>query len=661
MFGEIMKIKSVIIENVRSFDEDTEFAFDQGFNILTGPNGGGKSNLLDVLCVCIRLFLHATRIDVQPASHAMNFTLPERLSKPERILERHYSRTDGQHVLMNLLVTKSDLDTIEAIRTHAHDLERILREQFGQNVAISSSISEWEPSLLKENDVVPIHIDDWSFRGAAEGAVRTYLGFLQFVEMCAVLSQSVDRCDLPSLFQNFSPYRVAQVRNDFQAVLSTNRFAELQKSIFESSSRQPATSHLEFGSHYFARKLRKYEHQAKAQGYNEMFRQDPEVVLLTKYIGQLGYEWSIDLTNELTNTYEMKLHRNGRRFALPQASSGEREILNFLFGIFANQVRGGVVLIDEPELHLHPRWQNLLLNMLRDIGEETDNQIILSTHSPAFITSQTIGSVMRILKQKHTTLGIRADHATLPQVKDLVHIVNSENNGRIFFADAVVLVEGIADRLIVSKIISERIGCQWRNIVIEVVSVQGKLQLEKYRQFLDQFQVPNFIIADFDYINQCADQGLRQILAANISRIGTKVLGDKKSKDRAALCAALDHAISTGDTENLRELWTYICERHSVLPADLPDDDKERVTLFLKELKSKRVFLLSAGEIEVYLPDGWKTVDRIIDLVNDAEFATTVKSNPNWAELEGIVEEILGTIERDLSRLPVASAGESCG
>ena len=43
-----MKLKSITIENIRSFRERTTIEFDKGFNILIGPNAGGKSNLLAV-------------------------------------------------------------------------------------------------------------------------------------------------------------------------------------------------------------------------------------------------------------------------------------------------------------------------------------------------------------------------------------------------------------------------------------------------------------------------------------------------------------------------------------------------------------------------------------------------------------------------------------
>lgn len=56
----------------------------------------------------------------------------------------------------------------------------------------------------------------------------------------------------------------------------------------------------------------------------------------------------------------------------------------------AQLIKGGIVLIDEPELSLHPRWQRKILKFYRDLftqnGEQTV-QIFLATHSQYVIES----------------------------------------------------------------------------------------------------------------------------------------------------------------------------------------------------------------------------------------------------------------------------------
>ena len=72
---------------------------------------------------------------------------------------------------------------------------------------------------------------------------------------------------------------------------------------------------------------------------------------------------------------------NGQQFGLEALSSGEKQIV-LLLGEIQRRLRlGGLLLIDEPEIHLHPRWQRLLVRALTDLCAEYDAQMILTTHS----------------------------------------------------------------------------------------------------------------------------------------------------------------------------------------------------------------------------------------------------------------------------------------
>lgn len=67
-------------------------------------------------------------------------------------------------------------------------------------------------------------------------------------------------------------------------------------------------------------------------------------------------------------------------FFADDASSGELELL-ILFGNLIVEDFKGLLLIDEPELHLHAEWHRLLLPTLRDVVPHT--QIIIATHADA--------------------------------------------------------------------------------------------------------------------------------------------------------------------------------------------------------------------------------------------------------------------------------------
>lgn len=69
------------------------------------------------------------------------------------------------------------------------------------------------------------------------------------------------------------------------------------------------------------------------------------------------------------------------RYPLELAASGEQVIIEYLSRLtYPSPLHHSLILIDEPELHLHPAWIRQLYLALPKIGEA--NQYILTTHSP---------------------------------------------------------------------------------------------------------------------------------------------------------------------------------------------------------------------------------------------------------------------------------------
>jgi len=74
------------------------------------------------------------------------------------------------------------------------------------------------------------------------------------------------------------------------------------------------------------------------------------------------------------------LKKNNVEYDMLQMSSGEHQILRILVGLTAETAVNSIVLLDEVELHLHPAWQRKLIQALRD--DDSNNQYIFTTHSP---------------------------------------------------------------------------------------------------------------------------------------------------------------------------------------------------------------------------------------------------------------------------------------
>lgn len=115
--------------------------------------------------------------------------------------------------------------------------------------------------------------------------------------------------------------------------------------------------------------------------------------------------------------------------------------------------KGDVLLIDEPELSLHPQAQKRLARTLLDLAKE--HQIIVATHSPYFVSWPALANGAKLCRQSlsergETVCGTIADDT----LKAITKIVDSDIKNRrlydvvakeVFFADTVAFTEGLED------------------------------------------------------------------------------------------------------------------------------------------------------------------------------------------------------------------------
>ncbi|WP_196723799.1 MULTISPECIES: AAA family ATPase [Providencia] len=84
----------------------------------------------------------------------------------------------------------------------------------------------------------------------------------------------------------------------------------------------------------------------------------------------------------------LKKKKSCEEFEIENASSGEQSVIMNILGISSVIKDNSLILIDEPEVCLHPEWQEKYIQLLIDIFKNLKNcHFIITTHSPQIIAN----------------------------------------------------------------------------------------------------------------------------------------------------------------------------------------------------------------------------------------------------------------------------------
>lgn len=168
------------------------------------------------------------------------------------------------------------------------------------------------------------------------------------------------------------------------------------------------------------------------------------------------------------------------------------------------QASNTILLIDEPELYLHPQAIEVLRDALKTLSTQ-GYQVIFSTHSPFMITSKDVGNTLLIRKNDtHGTHKRNSLRAAIPTVvttapSQLELIFSLSHSSNILFSERVILAEGTTEnRLlpsIIHKVTTRTIGLH----KTALVSMGGSGNTRKAMLVLNTMDIPTKAIVDLDF------------------------------------------------------------------------------------------------------------------------------------------------------------------
>lgn len=184
---------------------------------------------------------------------------------------------------------------------------------------------------------------------------------------------------------------------------------------------------------------------------------------VTDYLNERWKEHPINIFVEIDSNLNLSVFVKDKcdsdnPFFMEDRSQGFKQFVSLLLSIsithYSNELKQHIIIIDEPEVHLHPSGIRWMMKELLEIGR--DNYVFVATHSNFMIDSQS--------KERHYL--VKKDKSNLTQIvqiKDDLDLFDEEvlfsafgiNVLNDFLTERKLLVEGKTDRIIFRKVLDK--------------------------------------------------------------------------------------------------------------------------------------------------------------------------------------------------------------
>lgn len=551
-----MFVKSLRIKNYRSFADSKEIPFEQ-LTTFIGPNGAGKSTILKAL----KLFYDVNGIISQEDFHNKSTAAPLSISLTFFNLNKDEMEYFGSFVQTGVLSVEKQFVFNESGnkgtyfgRTRQHEAFLEIRKLAGRekinaykefrsnNInpkynslptansgpAVEQALQDWENNNPAELEWIRAPVQFFGPRNIGGGSLDNYT---RFVFIPAVREASLDaseaRGSALSELINILVKEVLMQRQDiiefkrktidqFRQLTSPDKLAEIpvlegrltdRLNTFVPNSKV----HLSLG-----------ELKEPALSIPETIVELTEDNFRGNIEGKghgLQRSFIISIIQELAVVQAQRDEQVRRSAAAQQSANTEPENTRI-----ASDFNPDLILaIEEPELFQHPIRQRYFADILKKLTFQDDAiqrsyvQVILTTHSPYFVSVTNFNEIRSVLKEYDDT-GLSRSKVTIgdansvcnnycavrsiqePNVQVFMSGLRGVINPKIseaFFANHVILVEGVDDSAILLPALRLKDFDTVKNGV-PIIDVDGKCNLGRIKVILEALGIKTFIIFDCD-------------------------------------------------------------------------------------------------------------------------------------------------------------------
>ncbi|EKD44330.1 MAG: hypothetical protein ACD_71C00177G0002 [uncultured bacterium (gcode 4)] len=523
-----MKIKELQISNVLSFkyfenmDDATKVTFDDNLNILIWENGAWKSTVLEIINFIFKRVLFTQFIvnqDLYSQKNTIKSDEKKQILLPKNNqsysgfrLEPNWNTDEkSQTIKITIKLDAIDIGNIQNLIQNKEKLG-VFATKYANHSVTPDVTSETEYvltiNLSKGNQTFSVNISNSSDAGylylVNYNFYKELINFYNLENSESPISPLYESFTLISGYRNYSAFtptiglqtstatqQIQWIRTkDFSKGI--NAIEQTEPDIFSLVRLRVAEKHYDL----FGTWLKEPECEEKAN-------QQTFLSKINKRLRLVKLEARIKLTDRAKWQYSFQFYDLKRNQPLPDINSlsaGQKAIIHLVFEAYwRGDLKGGLVIIDEPEVHLHHQFQNEYLRVIEEINKDQECQYILVTHSESLINSETISSVKRLALNQDGETIVKIPRLWTEQ-KILIKILDNTRSTYAFFAKKVVLVEGDTDRFFFKSVLQEKRPELNQEIVF--LDVGGKNNFIKWKEFFEEFGLIVYCIGDLDSARQ---------------------------------------------------------------------------------------------------------------------------------------------------------------
>lgn len=205
-----------------------------------------------------------------------------------------------------------------------------------------------------------------------------------------------------------------------------------------------------------------------------------------------------------------------------------------------------IILFEEPEAFLHPAQQEILNLSLKEISSSENQQVLISTHSPYFVSRnvEDLTSLLKLLKKGPETCIYQINEKDLEQIlgenTELKEILGEEQNKTdiewehikyslvldpdrccAFFSDKVLICEGLTEKALLDCLIKEG-KLKFEDSKIYILNAAGKYDIHRYMNLFGRLGIYHSVLFDGDE-NRSKQEKINEFIKKNKNDFTIKI------------------------------------------------------------------------------------------------------------------------------------------